>query len=303
MNPQVVLGLLKQVSRSFYVSLRLLPAPMRQGAGLAYLLARASDTIADSSSADLSLRIRSLDEFASQVAGESTHPSWSGDLVLAVEDPGERDLLNKAHRLLEWMHEMPAREVRLIQDVLKVIISGQKRDLELFGNADGGQPVVIGDRAALDDYTYRVAGCVGEFWTRLGFETLGNAFSNAAEDSLVDLAVNYGKGLQLVNILRDVPGDIGGGRCYLPVANPGDRVKLLQEHSFQHDRALGHVRQGLEYASHLRGRRLRMASVLPALLAEDTLDLLRDAEWEALERGVKISRRQVYSNLVQSLFF
>jgi len=38
---------LKRVSRSFYLSLRVLPKKMRKPVGLAYLLARAADTIAD----------------------------------------------------------------------------------------------------------------------------------------------------------------------------------------------------------------------------------------------------------------
>ena len=46
-----------------------------------------------------------------------------------------------------------------------------------------------------------------------------------------------------------------------------------------------------------------MASVMPALLAEDTLSLMKDASWDALEKGVKIPRSRVYGNLMQSLFF
>ena len=39
--------LLREVSRSFYLSLRVLPAEVRPQISLAYLLARASDTVAD----------------------------------------------------------------------------------------------------------------------------------------------------------------------------------------------------------------------------------------------------------------
>ena len=42
-------SLLKSVSRSFYLTLRVLPTGMRDPVGLAYLLARAADTIADTS--------------------------------------------------------------------------------------------------------------------------------------------------------------------------------------------------------------------------------------------------------------
>ena len=42
-----LLPLLKRVSRAFYLSIRVLPEPVRRPVGLAYLLARAADTIAD----------------------------------------------------------------------------------------------------------------------------------------------------------------------------------------------------------------------------------------------------------------
>ena len=49
-NRAFLLGpLLKGVSRSFYLTLRILPEGMRDPVGLAYLLARAADTIADTS--------------------------------------------------------------------------------------------------------------------------------------------------------------------------------------------------------------------------------------------------------------
>ena len=58
---------LKEVSRSFYLSLRQLPEGMRDAAGIGYLLARASDTIADTSAIAVADRIRALDEFSAAV--------------------------------------------------------------------------------------------------------------------------------------------------------------------------------------------------------------------------------------------
>ena len=106
-----------------------------------------------------------------------------------------------------------------------------------------------------------------------------------------------------MNILRDVPRDLNQGRCYLPVSDPRDREELLKAHRIQWSRAMSLVQDGLAYSSRLKGRRLRMASVMPALLAEDTLSLMKDASWDALEKGVKIPRSRVYGNLMQSLFF
>jgi len=47
MNSARLNDLLKNVSRSFYLTLRVLPGAVRPQIGLAYLLARATDTIAD----------------------------------------------------------------------------------------------------------------------------------------------------------------------------------------------------------------------------------------------------------------
>jgi len=299
----VVLGLLKKVSRSFYVSLRLLPGPMRPSAGLAYLLARTSDTIADSARADCGLRLQALDHFSAQINGEAECRSWPGDLILAVKDEDERELLTMSHRLVEWSRQTPAGEQRLIKEVMRTIISGQRYDLELFGAAQADQVVVMPSARQLDDYTYRVAGCVGEFWTRLGFETMGEDYSKSPRERLVELAVDYGKGLQMVNILRDLPRDLAQGRCYLPVADPANTDDLLKLHQQQCIHARELVLNGFTYASELHGRRLRMASVLPAMLAKDTLDLLTDADWDRLKAGVKITRSRVYANLLGSLFF
>ena len=44
---ELLTATLKDVSRSFYLTLRVLPARIRTPIGLAYLLARTSDTVAD----------------------------------------------------------------------------------------------------------------------------------------------------------------------------------------------------------------------------------------------------------------
>src|SRR6266702_6204994 len=61
--------LLKGVSRSFYLTLRILPAGMRDPIGLAYLLARAADTIADTSLIPPEQRLALLLALRDQVNG------------------------------------------------------------------------------------------------------------------------------------------------------------------------------------------------------------------------------------------
>src|SRR5262249_39786971 len=65
-------GILKDVSRSFYISVRFLPKKIRLTIALGYLLARASDTIADSNCTAPQLRSAFLAQFLKQIrAGDS----------------------------------------------------------------------------------------------------------------------------------------------------------------------------------------------------------------------------------------
>lgn len=293
---------LKGVSRSFYLTLRLLPVPMRGAASLGYLLARTSDTLADSAAAPSDLRLRCLARFAAAVGGDAELARWPAELIEATPDLRERLLLVSSGEIFAWLRRLPEAEALLVREVVEVIISGQSLDLERFAGASRENPVALADDAALEDYAWRVAGCVGAFWTKLGFLTLGEGFSTASEPELLRRGISYGKGLQLVNILRDLPADLATGRCYLPVADPRDVACLMDCHAKWLGVAVEWTGEGEIYAKTLRGRRLRAASVLPALIARKTLGALRGATWESLQTRVKIPRSEVYQSLIRSFF-
>ncbi len=294
---------LKGVSRSFYLSLQMLPGPMRGAASLGYLLARISDTIADAAAASTEMRLNALKQFQQAMEVGSDLPRWPISLLNAILDLRERHLMECTGEVMAWFGQMPMVEAELIRGVVMTIIGGQTLDLERFGNASGDQPVALVDEAELDDYTWRVAGCVGEFWTKLGLTTMGAAFSHAPEDELLRQGIAYGKGLQLVNILRDISADLAVGRCYLPVGNPKDLAALLECHEVWRARATAYLQEGLSYAGKLNSRRLRAASVMPAWIGEMTLDRIRGADWETLESHVKVSRSRIYGSVIRSFFY
>lgn len=300
MSEALETGVLKGVSRSFYLTLRLLPTPMRRAASLGYLLARSSDTIADTASVPATERLGLLEAYGTAVEGTGELPRWSTALLEAAE-PKERILLERGREVLAGLEHLPAGERELVREVVRIIVSGQRLDLERFAQASPERPVTLESDAALEDYTWRVAGCVGAFWTKLGFLTLGERFSDVPEKELLDRGVAYGKGLQLVNILRDLPRDLAAGRCYLPVRDPSDRVALLANHAHWLTIALDWVEQGKIYADTLKLKRLRAATVLPAWLAEETLHAMRGASWEDLRQRVKVPRSRVYALLMKAL--
>ncbi len=274
---------------------------MRRSASLAYLLARISDTLADTANASIGLRLESLQNFQDSLYHEKPNQKWSAELLGKIHDTREKNLLENSIPILEQLRTTPLPERQLIHEVLAIIISGQQQDLTYFSNATKEQPVAFRDDAQLEDYTWRVAGCVGAFWTKLGFLTLGEKFSTHPQATLIDQAIAYGKGLQLINILRDLTEDLNAGRCYLPVSNPLDREEILSCHAKWQSAAEAWISKGRLYSQALSSRRLRTASILPALIAQETLNAMREPTWRTLEQHIKIPRSRVYSLMICAL--
>ncbi len=298
MRAELETEVLKGVSRSFYLSLRLLPRPMRRAAGIAYLLARTSDTIADSVDGSAEERIESLLDFLKQVRGEIAAQAFPEHFHAGITDPREAMLLLSHMEILEGLRGLESGEIALIHEVLETIVSGQILDLERFGNA-GDEPSSLKSAEELEDYAWRVAGCVGLFWTRLGFLTMGEKFSTYPQVELEHWGVEYGKGLQLVNILRDFPEDRRMERCYLPMTDPKDDAACFTEFQKWRKVALEKVANGRAYAEKLQGWRLRLASGLPAVIAEETLERLDVRGLTDLELRVKVPRWKIYQLLFQ----
>ena len=87
--------LLRVTSRSFYLTLRVLPARVRPQIGLAYLLARTTDTIADTEILPLAQRLDALQMLRERILGQNSAPLNFGELARSQGSPAERALLEK----------------------------------------------------------------------------------------------------------------------------------------------------------------------------------------------------------------
>src|SRR3954466_2928350 len=87
--------LLASVSRSFYLTIRILPAALRAPIGLAYLLARASDTIADTADATPAVRLKHLASFEQMIASGTTVGLADLQHEIRPTAPGEIELIAK----------------------------------------------------------------------------------------------------------------------------------------------------------------------------------------------------------------
>jgi len=316
-TPALLTYLLQQVSRSFYTSLRILPRAVRRQISLAYLLARASDTIADTQVVSLDRRLGALRLLRERILGVHQKPLGLGQLAQHQSSPAERALLQRVEEAISMLDELSKDDQQLLRAVLQTITSGQELDLIRFAGASVENIIALATDLELDDYTYRVAGCVGEFWTRL---CRAHLFPKAALDDsrLLAQAVRFGKGLQLVNILRDLPEDLRHGRCYLPAAQlsagglqPSSLLLGETEPRFRPlyesylTLARSHLSAGWDYTNALPRSciRVRLACAWPILIGVRTLTRLGSVNVLQAGPRIKVTRAEVRRLVVRSILY
>ncbi|MCC6356819.1 MAG: squalene/phytoene synthase family protein [Verrucomicrobiae bacterium] len=311
--------LLRDVSRSFYLTLRVLPPELRPAISLAYLFARASDTIADTKVVPRERRRELLVRFR----GQFEHGPRPEDLDLVRADlapaqslPAEKILLERLDECFAMWGSLPDDDRARIAGLLGVITRGQEGDLVQFPGENERELAAFETDRQLDDYTYAVAGCVGEFWTQMCAAHLPR-LAKWDLPEVTSLAIRFGKGLQLTNILRDLPKDLRIGRCYVPrqalaqaglrpedLLSPGTEARFRALYHAYLDRTLDHLGCGQRYTLSIPPSlwRLRLACAWPILIGLKTISLLRENR-HALDpaRRIKISRGHVYGIIVRSL--
>ena len=306
-EPALFGAVLASVSRSFYLTIRVLPVALRRPIGLAYLLARVTDTVADSGAVPCETRLETLRGLGQAIRGTGAVPELDA-LQAGVPEASERTLLGHTGRLIDLLEQTAPGDREEIRWVLAEILRGQTLDIQRFPTCGSTEVRALASAAELDDYTYGVAGCVGEFWTRICQRHLKN-YSTKDASELVRLGIAFGKGLQLVNILRDAPADLANGRCYLPADELGiDPAALRETPALARPvfaqwlaRAREKLDEGFRYLEAVRPWRLRLACFLPWALAVRTLDLIEAQPPLETPGRVKVSRREVRRLLVLGL--
>ena len=299
--------LLEGTSRSFYLTLKRLPKSVKGQIGLLYLLARISDTIADSGDSGGEDLLELLEDYNNRAQGHSDSMPDFSNLSDVQDNPAEGLLLRGAYGPIELLEAAPAVDQELIRKCLDIIVSGQRMDLERFSNKDGSGIRALRRYEEMDDYAYRVAGSVGEFWTEICLEHAFEA-SQEMKEELMSSGVRFGKALQLINILRDIPEDLEIGRCYIPTddlekigLSPND---LLNSDSIDIFRPLldlyiarteEHLDEAVRYIGLLPHNqyRLRGACMIPVIIGQRTLALLKTQNVLDRKNRVKVSRKEI----------
>lgn len=320
----VLTDVLRDVSRAFYLTMRVLPGGTREPVSVAYLLARAADTIADTRAVAPADRLRLLLAFRRMVAeGASDHGLRELAEALSAEggafaalDPGEARLLTRVPDVFALYGALPASDQARVRDVVVTLTTGMERDLETFPAEGSGAMGALRDAEALERYTWEVAGCVGDFWTRVTAAHTG-ALRHWDVARMSETGQAFGKGLQLVNVLRDMPRDLRNGRCYLPADELADvglappdlldvgatrALRPVLRRWTDRARALLGDAQTYVLAIPRHCSRLRLAALWPVLIGLATLRDLEAADaWLDGSRRVKVSRGWIYRMLALSV--
>jgi farnesyl-diphosphate farnesyltransferase len=306
-------AILPGVSRTFALSIRLLPGTLGRAVLTAYLLCRIADTVEDDHAMSpdrkgelLDALVRALDDVAEAerfplvadelVAGEPTHVELvrhSNDVFALHRSLPERSRLRVAH----WVREMAV---------------GMKSFAQRYPRG-----IRIGTLEEYREYCYYVAGTVGHMLTDLWHEHT-RAIGVAEYRVLWKRCRAFGEGLQTVNILKDIAWDATRENAiYIPEdalrERGGSHATLL---SPDHEAASHAVveefiqlawtdlDQALEYFVSIprRAVSIRAFCILPLLFAYATLRELAHSR-AMLHAGetVKISRREVKSLMIAGL--
>ncbi len=267
----------------------MLPTTVRDQMGLAYLFARAADTIADTDLIGREQRLSYLNQFRTQFTTGSVVrkdvQAIQSALVTHQSDSAERVLLQRLEDCFALYDEFDCEDQERIRWLMGVLPDGMAMDLTHFHGESAPSLTAFQTMDELDRYTYYVAGCVGEFWTRMVCAHCPSmARWNVTQMSAI--GVRFGKGLQLTNIVKDIARDLHRGRCYVPEPllheaglTPTDLLKRDTLPKFRPvlnrliTLAVEHLDQGWMYTMAIPRFeiRQRLACMWPILLAGETL--------------------------------
>lgn len=203
--------LLKGVARTFALTIPQLPAALLDVVANAYLLCRIADTIEDESAIAAIDKCALAEQFIGVVAGHADAHTFAQRFSAQLStqrSAAEKKLIQETPRVIAITHSFHANQ----QAALVRCVSIMSKGMAYYqANSSAGG---LDNLQQLNNYCYHVAGVVGEMLTELYCE-----YSPAMakqKSRLMKLAVSFGQGLQMTNILKDIREDFERGICWLP---------------------------------------------------------------------------------------
>ncbi len=309
--------LLKHTSRSLYLSVKMLPRSIRSAFGMAYLLCRYADTIADTQLLAPDKRLYWIEQFPTIVRTQDA--AQEKHLVQALtgtsENPYEKELISHLADCLTALNQIEKSQKQFIYDVVQAVCDGMKIDLATFSRGTTAAPAVFKRVEDLTHYCRLMGGKPGLFWSQLIFHSHP---VKLPQEKFYELGQHIGDALQIVNVLRDLPKDLSSGRCYFPQEQLATQslsaVELLNKNNslrFEPVKQywLNWGKKNLQHAvAYFRAIpktawRTRAAVAWPVLWTADTFYKLANCtDLLDVSKRVKISRSRIYLTMCVTPF-
>ena len=301
-------AVLPGVSRTFALTIPTLPSRLALVVTNAYLLCRIADTIEDDPRLDFGRKEANLERFLAAVKGREDANVFSASVAPQLSPaipPAEMELMRNAHRVVGVTHSFTEAERRILERCVAVMCVDMpkfQRNSSLAG---------LRDLPELDAYCYTVAGVAGEMLVDLFCIQCPELEENRAE--LRTLAVSFGQGLQMTNILKDIWADHARGACWLPQSVFDDGRLPLEELKKNHRTsefqdglrtllgiAHGHLGNAMEFTCRIPVREagVRRFCLWALGLAVLTLRKIQRNPHFTSSDEVKISRRSVRATVL-----
>ena len=227
--------MLEGVSRTFALTIPQLPAALCRVVSNAYLLCRIVDTIEDEPALTGARKNYFCQQFLRTLNVPRNAETFSRQLCGSLSSqtpPAEHELIRNVPRVLRITRSFSEPQREELQRCVSAMAKGMGQ-FQLRGEMQGLQSL-----EDLDQYCYYVAGVVGQMLTNLFCLHSPEIAQN--RKALMALAVSFGQGLQMTNILKDVWEDYQRGACWLP-------RKIFAEEGFDlNDLTTGRNRQGFD---------------------------------------------------------
>ena len=275
-------AILSSVSRTFALTIPLLPPIIEKVVGNTYLLCRIVDTIEDAAEltpeAKKNLSALFLDVVLERAPVES-FVELCLDALKNYSNHDELDLIAHTPTVLRILHTCSSHDQEVVSRCVSIMSEGMSR---FHGRqTEAG----LKDLSEFEDYCYVVAGVVGELLTSI-FRHYSPQFSKNIQGH-ENLAIAFGQALQMTNILKDSPEDRARGVSWKP-ANLS-QLDLLQI-------AYQKLSDSLTYILLIPKEEvgMRRFCLLAFGLAVLTLDKLAAGDHFERQEDIKLSRNTVW---------
>ena len=213
-------SILESVSRTFALTIPLLPANLEKVVGNTYLLCRIVDTIEDAVCIDPKTKQVLSTLFVKTVLDSSYSEEFVKESLIALlnhPNHDEKDLIKNIPRVLRVLQSCDEKQRHAVAQCVQIMSEGMS-----YFHVRQNQ-VGLEDLKEFEKYCYVVAGVVGEMLTTV-FALHSAAFAKAISGK-ESLAIAFGQALQMTNILKDSPEDRLRGVSWKPKGI--DQTELL----------------------------------------------------------------------------